>query len=144
MRLPALLAALALAGCATPAPETESGKARFSGYPQALFDAFRESCAGPARDFVSTDRHTVECRELMPPDLTASVLLAYDGTLEDLPRLVVRFRAQAQQTSYLVTNEVFVNVPQREGSAVRILFNDRKLTRDLARLYTSAGGVPES
>ena len=144
MRLPVFLAPLLLIACVAPAPQDTSGKARFPGYPQALFDAFRASCTGPARDFVTTDRNTVECRELMPPDLTASVLLAYDGTLEDLPRLVVRFRAEAQEASYLVSNEVFVNVPRRDRAALRLQFSDRRLARELAQLYSSAGGVPES
>ena len=143
MRLPVLLAPFALIACTVPAPELSSGKARFPGYPQALFDAFRESCTGPARSFVVTDRNSVECRELMPPDLTASILLAFDGMLEDLPQLVVRFRAEPEAASYLVSNEVFVNVPQREGDAVRILFTDPRMRRDVAALYARAGGVPE-
>jgi hypothetical protein len=143
MRLPVFLAPFALIACALTPPEAPSGMARFPGYPQALFDAFRQSCTGPARDFVVTDRNSVECRELMPPDVTASVLLAFDGTLEDLPRLVVRFEAEPQAGSYLVSNEVFVNVPQRQGEAVRLLFTDPRLRRDVAALYARAGGVPE-
>lgn len=143
MRLPVLLAPIVLLACTVPTAEPPSGMARFPEYPQALFDAFRESCTGPARDFVVTDRNSVECRELMPPDLTASVLLAFDGMLEDLPRVVVRFRAEPRPPGYLVSNEVFVNVPQREGDAVRLLFTDPRLRCEVAAFYIRAGGVPE-
>ncbi|TNF64355.1 MAG: hypothetical protein EP307_03010 [Rhodobacteraceae bacterium] len=132
----------ALGACAAPEPAPPSGKARFPAYPQMLFDAFRASCEGPARDFATPARNVVECRELMPPEITASVILGYDGTTEDLPRLVIRFRADRDAASYLVTNDVYLNVPQKRGGPRRIPIEDRRLARELQRLYAQAGGVP--
>ncbi|MFY9211794.1 MAG: hypothetical protein WAO69_11750 [Aestuariivita sp.] len=134
---------LALAACAPQDMGNSSGKARFSEYPQPLFDAFRDSCTGPARAFRSTGPNTAECRELMPPRVTAAFILEYTGITEDLPRLVIRFRAEQDTGSYLVSNDVFVNVPQRSGGPRQVPFVDPQLRRQLDVLYRNAGGVPE-
>lgn len=137
------LVILFVAACAPQDIAPSSGKARFSDYPQALFDAFRASCTGPARDFASSGRNSAECRELMPPQITAAFILEYTGVPEDLPRLVIRFRAEAQDDTYLVSNDVFVNVPQQSGGPRQVPFQDPRLRRQLDVLYLNAGGIPE-
>ncbi|QBF32116.1 hypothetical protein [Thalassococcus sp. S3] len=122
---------------------TESGSARFSDYPDTLFAAFQAACSGPAHAFSRPARDAVECRELMPPDVTAALIVTYDGTPEDLPRLVIRFDAKRDAPGYLVRNDIFFNVPQREGGALQIRQPDPQLTQRLNRLYRRAGGVPE-
>ena len=134
---------LLLAGCATQDIGPSTGKARFSEYPQPLFDAFRESCVGPARAFSSSGPNSAECRELMPPPITAAFILEYDGITEDLPRLVIRFQAEPDNESYLVSNDVFINIPQRQGGPRQVPFQDAQLRRQLDVLYINAGGVPE-
>ncbi len=79
----------------------------------------------------------------MPPHITAAFILEYTGVPEDLPRLVIRFRAKPDAGSYLVSNDVFVNVPQRAGGPRQVPFQDARLRRQLDLLYINAGGVPE-
>jgi len=133
-----------VAACAPQDVATSTGKARFSDYPQPLFDAFRESCEGPARNYRSSGPNAVECRELMPPRITAAFILEYSGIPEDLPRLVIRFEAQEDAGSYLVSTDVYVNVPQRSGGPRQVPFEDPQLRRQVEILYINAGGVPEA
>jgi len=133
-----------LAACAPQDIGPSSGKARFSDYPQTLFDAFRASCIGPARDFTAPAPDVVDCRALMPPQITAAFIIEYTGVPEDLPRLVIRFRSDADAGSYLVTNDVYVNVPQRTGGPRQVPFQDPRLRRELDLLYLNAGGTPEA
>ena len=142
--LPALGLAGFLAACAPQDVGPGSGKARFTEYPQMLFDAFRETCTGPARDYRSSGPRSAECRALMPPQITAAFILEYDGTTEDLPRLVIRFQAEPDAGTFLVSNDVFVNIPQRRGGPRQVPFQDARLRRQLDTLYLDAGGVPES
>ena len=132
-----------LAACAPPHVGPDTGKARFPDYPDALFEAFRAACDGPAANFLQPARDTVECRQFLPPDVTAGLILAHDGTVEDLPQLVIRFTASADAPGYVVENDVYVNVPQATGGARRVRQEDRTITWRLNRLYTRAGGVPE-
>lgn len=134
---------LFLAACAPQDVGPSTGKARFSDYPQPLFDAFQASCTGPARSFTSDGPNLAECRELMPPKITAAFILEYTGMTEDLPRLVIRFRARPDEGSFIVSNDVFVNVPQRDGGPRQVPFEDPQLRRQLDLLYINAGGVPE-
>ena len=74
------------AGCATQdAVDPATGRARFSEFPEPLYAAFRAACEGPAQSYVRPDRNFAECRELLPPDTTAAIILSYDGMLDDLP-----------------------------------------------------------
>lgn len=132
-----------LSACAPQYVGPASGKARFSEFPQPLFDAFRASCVGPTRSFSEPRPNSAECRELMPPDITAAFILEYDGQLQDLPRLVIRFQAEQDAQSYLVRNDIFVNIPQSTGAPRQVPFQDARLRRELDTLYTNAGGVPE-
>ncbi len=139
-----ILVILFLAACAPQYVGPSSGKARFSEYPDMLFESFRASCSGPTRTFKSSDPNTAECLELMPPNITAAFILEYTGVPEDLPRLVIRFRAEPDRESYLVRNDVYINVPQRTGGPRQVPYQDPQLRRQLDLLYIRAGGTPEA
>jgi hypothetical protein len=143
MQLHKMVPVVVLIGCTTPNVVPTSGSARFSEYPQDLFAAIQASCAGPAQSFSQPTRDSVECAEFMPPEITAAMILNYDGTPEELPRLVIRFSAQKNEPGYLVHNDIFVNVPQKQGADRQVRMPDPKINRRLNMLYKHAGGVPE-
>ncbi len=138
----ALIFAL-LGACTTQDVGVSSGKARFTEYPDALFAAFRSACGGPAQSFVQPSNDLVECREYLPPETTAAIILSFNGTPEDLPELVIRFRAEESEPGFVVQNDVFLNVPQRGGLPLQVRRPDARLNRTLDALYERAGGIPE-
>lgn len=133
----------ALAACTTQATSPASNSARFQTYPDALFEAFESACGSPAQTFSRLEPDSVECREYLPPEATAALILNFDGTPEDLPELVIRFRAEIDDDGYLVHNDVFVSVPQKSGTSLEVRRRDTKLERTLQKLYERAGGVPD-
>lgn len=143
MRRLIALCLVALTGCATQDIAVSSGKARFASYPTSLIDAFETACTGPAQQFSRIDANLVECREHLPPEPTAMLILSYDGTTEDLPQLVIRFKTTPNASGYVVENDVFVIVPQKTGEQLRVYPDDKHLLRSLDALYRRAGGVPE-
>lgn len=143
MRLSCTLGLMVLSACATQDVEVSSGRARFTEYPERLISAFESACTGPAQSFRRPEPDLVECREYLPPESTAAIILNYDGTPEDLPELVIQFRTRADKTDYVVQNDVFLNVPQKQGKPLQVRQHDRALGRTLDALYTRAGGVPE-
>ena len=54
------------------------------------------------------------------------------------------FSAAQDSQSYLVSNEIFVNIPQKSGGPRQVPFRDARLRRQLDALYRNAGGVPEA
>lgn len=140
--LPALLFT-ALAACATQDIAPASGKARFTAYPDPLVAAFQAACSSPAQKFRRPEPDLIECREYLPPEPTAALILQYGGTPEDLPQLVVRFRTRRDDPGFLVENDVFLNVPQKSGRALQVRQPDSRFNRKLDDLYRRAGGVPE-
>ncbi len=141
---PALALILATLAACTPRPEAPStGKARFASYPDTLFAALEMACSSPAQTFLRPSRDRVECREYLPPEPTAALILTHDGMQEDLPRLVIRFDARADAPGWLVENDVFLNVPRRSAPALELRESDPQLNRTLDALYHRAGGVPE-
>lgn len=141
-----MLAMPMLAAACTPQHDVVStGRARFSDFPEPLYAAFQSACTGPAQSFDRPEKGFAECRELLPPDTTAAVILSYDGTIEDLPELVIRFKTSEplDGIGYLVENDVFLNVPRKDASALEIRLPDKRLTRTIDALYRKAGGTPE-
>ena len=132
-----------VAACAPQDVVAPSGKARFAEYPESLIEAIQATCTGPAQTFSRPDRNSVECREYLPPEPTAAIILTYDGTPQDLPQLVIRFDTRADAPGYLVENNVFLNVPQKQGKPRRVSQVDGRVNRKLDDLYRRAGGVPE-
>lgn len=138
-----LLLGLVSGGCSTQNVVPDNGKARFASYPDSLISAFQSACSGPAQTFTRPSHDAVECREYLPPEPTAAIILTYDGTPEDLPQLVIRFRTRADSPGYVVENEVFLNVPQKNGDPLHVIQRDARLNRVVGKLYKRAGGTPE-
>lgn len=134
-----------LAACVPQDDVVQSGKARFSTFPEPLYVAFQAACSGSAQTFDRRDPGFAECRELLPPDTTAAIILSYGGTIDDLPELVIRFTTSEtlDGLGYLVENDIFLNVPRPGGDAVQVRLPDKRLTRTINALYRRAGGVPQ-
>ena len=143
MRMRPVLILAFLGACTGQIASVSTGKARFAEYPDALFAALKTACDGPAQSFARPEPDLVECREYLPPGPTAAIILKYDGTIRDLPQLVIRFRARADDSGYLVENEVFLNVPQKSGAPLHVRQDDARVGRTLNALYRHSGGVPE-
>ena len=143
MRLRPVLILVLLGACTGQVASVSSGKARFAEYPDALFAALKTACDGPAQSFSRPEPDLVECREYLPPEPTAAIILKYNGTIQDLPQLVIRFRARTDNSGYLVENEVFLNVPQKSGAPLHVRQTDLRVNRTLDALYRHSGGVPE-
>ncbi len=95
-----------LVGCTTQDVAPATGDARFSDYPETLITAFRAACEGPAQTFSNPKPNLFECEEYLPPEPTAAIILNYDGTTDDLPVLVIRFRTTKESAGYLVENDL--------------------------------------
>ena len=143
MRLIGLLGFVVLCGCATQDVALSSGKARFPDYPDRLLEAFQAACEGPTQSFTRPTQDVVECREFLPPEPTAAIILQYDGTLDDLPELVIRFRTETSAPGYVVSNNVFLNVPQKSGEVLEVRIASDRLQDRFDDLYRRAGGVLE-
>ncbi|WP_146345553.1 hypothetical protein [Falsiphaeobacter marinintestinus] len=137
------LGLVVLGACTTQDVDVTSSKARFTSYPTDLLAAFESACMGPAQTFSAPGPDLVECREYLPPEPTAAIILNYDGTPEDLPQLVIRFRTLADTPGFVVENDVYLNVPQKAGTEIQVRHYDTRLHRTLEELYKRAGGVPE-
>ncbi|WP_333685178.1 hypothetical protein [Pontibaca methylaminivorans] len=145
MRAALILTCFTLAACgAEPEPESKPGsRARFDSYPHLLFTAVEMACSSPAQHFQRPERDRVECREYLPPEPTAALILMHDGTPEDLPQVVMRFDTRAEASGWLVENDLFVNVPRRGTTALELRDAEAPPRRTLHRLYRDAGGRPE-
>ena len=138
-----LLAGVVCAACTTQDMVSCNGKARFSEYPDSLFFALKSACDGPAQTFARPSENTVECREYLPPEPTASIILTYDGVPDRLPQLVISFQTEPDSPGYLVENDVYIDVPQKSGPSLQVRQKDARMNRILNDLYRSSGGVPE-
>ncbi|MBC6408598.1 MAG: hypothetical protein GDA40_11120 [Rhodobacteraceae bacterium] len=116
-----------------------SGQARLTEYPTGLINAFQAACVGSAKSFLKPSPTTFECREFLPPETTAAIILNFNGTSEDLPELVIRFETEDLSLGFLVTNDVFLNVPQKTGDTIQVRMQDSDLQRTFDALYTRAG-----
>jgi hypothetical protein len=132
-----------LGACATQTMAVSSGTARFTEYPDSLFQAVESACDGPAKTFSRPSADLVECREFLPPEPTAAIILKFDGTPQNLPQLVIRFRTHAEGPGYLVENDIFLNVPQKSGDSLQVRQQDARLSHTLDALYQRSGGIPE-
>ena len=144
--------ALGLAACTTvtgpsvgpAAGDAPAGaqQAFFQGYPERLFFAAGEVCDGPGQSVVRPTADEVRCESLPDPESAAAIILQFDGTIEDLPQLVVSFIGRETTQGYLVTADNYIRVPQRDGGIRQVRFPSAQVDRDLAELLTAAGGRP--
>jgi hypothetical protein len=140
------LTVLAVAGC-TPIygeadPVDGRTEARFTERPAHLFAALEETCTKPADTFVRKSMDLVQCRTFLPPEPTAAIILNYDGTIKELPELVVQLSGQIDADSYVLENSYFLEVPQHRGPTLLVHQGDRRVERSMISLMRAAGGVP--
>ena len=140
--LPPLIAFLGaiLAACTPSTPQQLSHSARFPDHPNKLFEVFEESCSGPAQTYLRLRATTAECRSLMSPDQTAFTILNYAGTTDDLPQLVIAIASQPDGKEHLVTIQAYLNVPQKAGGVIHVVFPSRQNSARMESLLRIAGG----
>ncbi|MDC0115930.1 hypothetical protein OAH97_00440 [Octadecabacter sp.] len=152
MRIVILSLGLAVAGCAevstsssAPLAGEVSGSAQqayFTARPERLFTVAEVLCDGPGQSVVKPNANEVRCESLPDPGSAAALILQFDGTVEDLPRLVIAFAGRDTAEGFLVTIDNYISVPQRDGRTQQVRFADPAVAESLAELLTSAGGRP--
>ncbi len=131
-----------MAACTAQELPTASRSAQFSAYPDRLFETFQTSCAGPGETFLKIDANSFECREFLPPDTTAFLILSYDGSPEDLPQSIMRMTSTKTSGGYRVDARLFFQVPQKSGATVEVPVESKTLDKALSALYQAMGGSP--
>ncbi|CUH48562.1 hypothetical protein [Ruegeria atlantica] len=143
MSLSRLLPILALIVACTPQDVRPPARsAQFDDFPKRLFDTFEISCDGPGERFESTGNRVFECTELLPPDMTAFLILNYDGYPQDLPKSVMRLTTTKNNSGYRVDAELYFNVPRKSGPSVKVPVESDTLDKALSALYQALGGSP--
>lgn len=143
------VAVAALSGCETPpGPVAISDKAPqaisafYSDTPALLFASARNACTGPNEEYIRPAKGVAQCRLLLDPQSTAALILAFDGMIEDLPRLVISLSTAKAPNGHVVSGCAFVMVPQRDGTPLRVAQHDRKIETTLRELLAAVGGQP--
>ena len=131
-----------IVACAPQDVGPSSRSAQFDQYPKQLFDLFEISCSGPGETFRKVGTHSFECRELLPPETAAYLILNYDGYPQDLPDSVMRLTSTQTAGGYKVDASLFFNVPQKSGGTVEVPVESKELDRTIAALYRELGGAP--
>lgn len=120
----------------------QTRSARFEARPEMMFAAARSACSGPGERFVSPAPGIAQCHILMEPQTTAGVLLNFDGTMEDLPRLVISLSETKAAEGWVVTSCAFLRVPTKDGHLRRVVQSDPRIRAKLAELLGRMGGTP--
>ncbi len=149
-RISALAAGLFLVACApapmpVPAPSDQTLpeiRMAYDSYPSVLFDAVPLTCDDPEQRIQRRPGGIVECRSLLPPEATAGVILRYQGTVDDLPESVVRFVASKSTQGHEIAISYFLEVPQKAGGAIHVVYPHPGIDRKLRDLLTLTGGRP--
>ncbi|WP_171090223.1 MULTISPECIES: hypothetical protein [unclassified Ruegeria] len=131
-----------IVACAPQDVPYASRSAQFETYPQRLFDVFETSCSGPGESFERTSGQTFECREFLPAEASAYLILNYDGNPQDLPQSVMRLTSSKNADGYRIDANVFFKVPQRTGSVVEVPLDSTELDQSISRLFQAMGGSP--
>ncbi len=116
--------------------------AQFNTFPDRLFETFETQCSGPAEQFEKIGNQVFECRELLPPDTTAFLILNYDGYPQDLPKSVTRMTSTKNALGYRVDAELFFNVPQKDGPDIKVPVESKALEQAFGTLFERMGGSP--
>ncbi len=140
------LFALLLGACAQQTPTysyaPSVSRAYFESFPDALYEAASAACTSPADTILRPSRTELRCEALPRPDAAASLILAYNGMIEDLPRYVMSYTSEPQGAGYVTTVDFHVRIPQREGADRIVRLDDSGIDRRLDRLIALAGGQP--
>ena len=144
-RTAAAVAGIALAACSD-APTTgdlpQVTSAHFVQAPAGLGEAMQVACADPGDEIHSPVPSVIQCRMLLEPAATANAILAYDGIIETLPRLVISLARTGASDGEVVTSCAFLMVPQRDGRVQRVLHDDRRIEQKLRGMLARLGGTP--
>jgi hypothetical protein len=131
---------------AAPAPgdalQPGQRQARFADYPQTLFTAARAACAAPGQSPTEPAPGVLRCETLPTPDIAATLILGYGGTVEALPLYVISFSAAPFDTGFLVTADSYVAVPQTDGTLREVRLADPEVEAGMTELLVAAGGEP--
>ncbi|WP_170477601.1 hypothetical protein [Ruegeria arenilitoris] len=143
MRTLRTLPALALiVSCTTQDNPIGTRSAQFTDYPKQMFSSFQTQCDGPGEDYLRMGKGSFECREQLPPEATAYLILSFDGHPRDLPRIVTRLSSTKNQLGYRVDADLFFLVPQKDGTTLRVPVQSETLDKDFSQLYVRFGGMP--
>jgi len=126
----------------TPPATDSSPRALFAEYPDLLLEAVAASCEGPGRRVVRPEPGEVRCEGLPPVEAAASLILQYDGIVEDLPRYVSSIAVGESDAGYLVTADTYIRVPQRSGELRIVRLPDPELEALIRDVFLRAGGAP--
>ncbi len=138
-----LLPILAIFVACSPQEQPFSSRsAQFGEYPKRLFDTFKVSCDGPGENFAQVSAGVFECRETLPPDATAFLILNYDGFPQKLPQSVRRMSSEKNSQGYRVDADLYFLIPQQNGSTVKVPVESEALDQELTSLFRFFGGTP--
>ncbi|MGI9370849.1 MAG: hypothetical protein ACR2O2_18635 [Ruegeria sp.] len=128
--------------CTTQDVGPVSRSAQFPEFPKDLFDAFKAACADPSEEFSQINRKSRECRQFLPPEATAYLILNFDGYPQKLPQSVMRLTATENQSGFRVDADMYLTVPQKDGSTLKVPVESKALDKKLSQLYRVSGGTP--
>lgn len=147
MRLGACLAILAVSGCvgqtvpSNPVPGDLAQQAYFATFPDTLFAAAALSCTAPGQTVVRPSATEIRCESLPDPQTAAAIILGFDGSVREIPRIVFAFAAQpATDGGYIVSADSYLRVLQNSGQRQIVRFPDAVVQSDLRDILRSAGG----
>lgn len=136
-----------LSGCTVPILPTVTdtpGKhqAFYDSFPALLFNAAEAACQSPADTFKRLGRGSIRCETLPSPSAAATLILQYDGDLENLPILVNQLTAVEQEDGLKVTVQYFFEVPQLDGGLRRIAMREPRIDETISNVIILSGGQP--
>lgn len=124
-----------------PGPVSGAQKALFASYPAPLFSLAEEVCSDPAETAVRPSRDEFRCERLPNPQAAGALILEFNGTIEALPRYVLRLSGVETPDGYVVTADNFIRVPQASGGSRIITFPDPEVEAAWREILTRIGGT---
>lgn len=141
---------LTLAGCSpVPPPPPPEPVARadlpqqrifFTQRPEFVLNAMRDMCQSPDTELVRSDADGLECRFLIEPRITAALILAYDGTIDDLPRAVLQASIAPDSDGHVLTLTPYAQIPRRRDTPALLPLDSPRFLRAITRSMTRLGG----
>ena len=122
-------------------PVPGAQRALFDSFPEPLFVLAERVCTDPAEIAIRPNRDEFRCERLPDPQTAGSLILEFDGTIDALPRFVLRLSGAETGNGYLVTADNFIRVPQAAGGSRIITFPDPETERAWQDILTRVGGT---
>jgi hypothetical protein len=117
-------------------------QASFAAWPETLLTAARTACSDPGQSPSEPAPGVLRCETLPTPDIAATLILTYGGTVETLPLYIISFTTVARDSDYLVTADSFIVVPQTDGTLRELRLPDPAVEAGMTDLLVAAGGTP--